>query len=113
MTFEQEKTYLDGLLERVKAKKAIPLLVYLSLWISPAYADLPYCDEVFVNGIQTFGKNSYVHFDYNARIYKESTNEIKTHHVQNHPWSIHKSCSVEAQFKLISGFFTITRVDVT
>ena len=26
MTFEQEKTYLDGLLERVKAKKAIPLL---------------------------------------------------------------------------------------
>lgn len=77
---------------------SLNLLVFLSVWISPAYADLPYCDEVFVNGIQTFGKNSYVHFDYNARIYKESTNEIKTHHVQNHPWSIHKSCSVDDCF---------------
>lgn len=59
------------------------------------FAALPYCADVFANGVQTFARSSYINFDYNAQIVNPSSTMITTGSVLSHPWSIRKSCSTE------------------
>ncbi len=58
-------------------------------------AALPYCADVFGNGVQTFNRNSYVHFAYNAQIVNPTSSLITTGSIETHPFSIRKSCSAE------------------
>lgn len=72
------------------------LLLVLALSFSnTASAALPYCADVFNNGAQTFGRNSHVHFDYNAQIVNPSLPVITTGSIETHPWSIRKSCATD------------------
>lgn len=63
------------------------------LFANAATAALPYCTGLFARGIQTFGNNSYVNFDYNAQIVNAESISITTSRVETHPWSIRKSCN--------------------
>lgn len=69
--------------------------IALSLTAATTHAapgPLPYCADVFANGLQTFGHHSYIAFDYNAQIVNPSSTELNTGRVDNHLWSIRKSC---------------------
>lgn len=75
------------------------LLLFITLClffsIPRAHANLPYCDTVFSNAVQTFGPGSYVHFDYNAQLVNPSSLALNTGSVLNHVWSIRKSCATD------------------
>ncbi len=70
---------------------------FLLLTTAPALsAELPYCSDIYSNGLQTFGNNSYIRFDYNAHIANPSSTALNTARVENHPWSIRTSCATDA-----------------
>ena len=89
-------THMQGF--DVKGKVIYFLLLFIGALVSvqQVQASLPYCADIFSNGVQTFGPGSYVHFDYNAQVVNASSAELNTLGVQNNAWSIRKSCAPEA-----------------
>lgn len=76
---------------------ANPFPIIFSLLIfcfsSAAQAQLPYCSDVFHNGLQTHGwDGSFIHFGYNSRLLNGSTSNLSTPLVTTNPWSPRKSC---------------------
>lgn len=71
-----------------------PMLILLSMVFSnAATAQLPYCSEIFQNGVQTHGVyQNAVHFGYNARITNASSPQLRVPTVTSNQWSLLKSC---------------------
>ncbi len=89
--------------QRLPDRKTCPRYLYwpgliagLIFSVHSIAADLPYCSDVYSNGLQTYGKNSYILFDYNAQLVNASSTELNTARVESHPWSIRKSCTTDA-----------------
>jgi hypothetical protein len=59
---------------------------------SPVFANLPFCEHFFSNGIQAHGPDNYVRFNYNAQLLNGSSNQIYTKNLSNNNFSIKKSC---------------------
>lgn len=74
----------------------LSLIASFSFAAQSVAAELPYCSDLYSNGVQTFGKSSYVQFEYNAHLVNATSTELNTSRVENHPQSIRKSCGTDA-----------------
>lgn len=79
----------------IKYLCGLNLIAALLLPAQSMAAELPYCAGIYSNGVQTFGSNSYILFDYNAQIVNASSTELNTSRTESHQWSIRKSCATE------------------
>jgi len=59
-----------------------------------SFASVPYCENFFENGIQAYGDDSFVRFNYNAQLLN-GYSSVSAKKVFNNNWSIKKSCAYE------------------
>jgi hypothetical protein len=62
---------------------------------SLAVADLPFCSDIFQNGIQAHGVDNFIRFNYNAQLVNGSSSQLNTRIIQTNKWSTKKSCGLD------------------
>ena len=75
-------------------RKILACFIFASLASisSLATASTTYCENIFSSGVQAYGEDSYIRFDYNAQVLNASSS-VNASKVINNKWSIKKSCA--------------------
>lgn len=86
--------HLIEMLSRPLRVAILSILILLSMVVSnAAKAQLPYCSEIFQNGVQTHGGyQNFISFGYNAKVTNASSQQLRAPTVTSNQWSSIKSC---------------------
>lgn len=84
---------ISDLLHPVRVTALGALTLIFSLLSNPVMAQLPYCNGIFQDGVQTHGSyQNFINFGYNARITNGYNQQLRAPTVTSNQWSSIKSC---------------------
>ena len=90
------KQLIKHFFQRFRLASLGTMTIFFFVASNPVVAQLPYCSDIFQNGVQTDGEfQNFIKFGYNARINNASSKQLRAPVVTPNPWSPLKSCGSE------------------
>ncbi|MGM8227762.1 DUF7305 domain-containing protein [Cellvibrio sp. ARAG 10.3] len=88
---------MNHLIEMLSRPLRVAVFAVLTLFFSflsnPVVAQLPYCNGIFQDGVQTHGGyQNFINFGYNARVANGYSQQLRAPTVTSNQWSLIKSC---------------------